>query len=77
MNGSASAPSSATMNGTRWAMRPAMNATSRESRAWPRGPGTSLPAQRPTQRPAEAVGRGLAARERGCRSGGCCRRQPG
>ena len=33
MNGSASAPSSATMNGTRCAIRPAMNATSRESRS--------------------------------------------
>ena len=33
MKGSASAPSSATMNGTRWAMRPEMKATSRESRS--------------------------------------------
>ena len=33
MNGSASDPSSATMNGTRWAIRPAMNATSRERRS--------------------------------------------
>jgi hypothetical protein len=33
MNGSASAPSSATPNGTRWAIRSAMKATSRESRS--------------------------------------------
>src|SRR5215216_4783965 len=33
MKGSASAPSSATMNGTRWATREATNATSRESRS--------------------------------------------
>ena len=33
MNGSASAPSSATMNGTRCAISPAMKATSRESRS--------------------------------------------
>ena len=33
MNGSASRPSSATMNGTRWAIRPATNATSRDSRS--------------------------------------------
>ena len=33
MNGSASTPSSATMNGTRCAISPAMNATSRESRS--------------------------------------------
>src|SRR3954447_14163176 len=32
MNGSASGPSSATMNGTRCAIKPAINATSRESR---------------------------------------------
>src|SRR5271165_1771825 len=32
MNGSASAPSSATMNGTRCAIRPEMNATSRDRR---------------------------------------------
>src|SRR4051812_23937593 len=33
MNGSASEPSSATMNGTRWAIRPEMKATSRDSRS--------------------------------------------
>src|SRR4051812_29052749 len=33
MKGSASRPSSATMNGTRCAMRPATNATSRDSRS--------------------------------------------
>src|SRR5215212_5119578 len=33
MKGSASGPSSATMNGTRWLIRPAMNATSRLSRS--------------------------------------------
>ena len=33
MNGSASRPSSATMNGTRCAIRPDTNATSRESRS--------------------------------------------
>jgi hypothetical protein len=33
MNGSASRPSSATMNGTRWAIRPTTKATSRESRS--------------------------------------------
>src|SRR5438874_2704560 len=33
MNGSASRPSSATMKGTRWAISPETNATSRESRS--------------------------------------------
>jgi len=33
MNGSASRPSSATMNGTRWAISPATNATSRDRRS--------------------------------------------